>query len=217
MVSVRWLGHSCFSIMDEATVLTDPHDGLSLGLPIPDATPDVVLVSHSHDDHVSGLKLFSDPRILILDGPCRVEHAGIEIKGVRTFHDSQEGRVLGQNTVFAFVIDGVRFAHLGDLGHKLSEETLDEVGSVDVLFIGVGGNLELAEEDLTAIMPKVAVPMHYHVDGIIFPYFQLTRVDEFLRGKARVRVFSSSEMEYFKGRLPSRMEVHVPTLKLKKI
>jgi len=213
LVYVKWYGHSCFSIRDSIIVLIDPHDGHSLGLPVPDTKPDIILISHGHDDHASGRKLFSDPGILILDCPCRVEHAGVKIRGVGTFHDDQEGRVLGSNTVFVFVIDGVRFAHLGDVGHKLSDGNLDEMGNVDVLFISVGGNLDLADENLSAIGPKVAIPMHYHVEGIIFPYFQLASVEEFLKGKARVRHFSGSEIEYHNGRLPTRMEVHVPTLK----
>ncbi len=59
MVDVTWFGHCCFEVKGEKyTVLTDPHDGISLGLPIPKSEPDVVLISHPHEDHASGKKYY---------------------------------------------------------------------------------------------------------------------------------------------------------------
>ena len=58
MIRIKWHGHSCFEIQGEdAPIITDPHDGVSLGLPVPIAEPDIITISHQHEDHANGKKL----------------------------------------------------------------------------------------------------------------------------------------------------------------
>ena len=212
MVTVRWLGHSCFEVRDSATILMDPHDGVSLGLPVPASKPDAVLISHDHDDHSGGRHLFTATDVEFLDEPGEYEVKGVGIKGIETYHDDVQGGRLGANVVFTFELDGVRFSHLGDLGHALSPEQVEEIGDVDVLIVGIGGNLELAKENIGRIDPRIVVPMHYWTEGIIFPYFPLRKVDEFLGDKKRVVRVQKSERSYSKDELPDSMEVHVFSL-----
>ncbi|UCF09255.1 MAG: MBL fold metallo-hydrolase, partial [Thermoplasmata archaeon] len=48
---IRWHGHACFEIGDGTTIVTDPHDGKSIGIKPPNTKADVVLISHDHFDH----------------------------------------------------------------------------------------------------------------------------------------------------------------------
>ena len=48
---ITWHGHSCFEIKDGVTVVTDPHDGKSIGVKPPVVKADIVLISHEHFDH----------------------------------------------------------------------------------------------------------------------------------------------------------------------
>lgn len=212
MVSVRWHGHSCFEFRDSVTIVADPHDGDSLGLPVPRVRADIILVSHAHEDHASGRSLVAKPDAVFLDKAGVYEVKGLEVKGVKAFHDDVEGSRLGVNVVFVFELGGVRFSHLGDLGHVLTPEQVGEMGSVDVLIVGVGGNYALAEENIRRIKPRVVTPMHYKIEGMIFPYFPLTDVEEFLRDRVNVRRLGRSETTYRKENLPTEMTIDVFSL-----
>lgn len=140
MADIQYLGHSCFRLRGrDGIVLTDPYDrsvGRDLGRP----TAHIVTVSHHHPDHdnVAAVRPVRD-RVVVIDGPGEYEVGGILITGVRTFHDKQKGAELGRNTVYVIHLDDIVFCHLGDLAHELSAQQLEEIGSVDVLFVPVGG------------------------------------------------------------------------------
>ena len=212
MVNLRWFGHSCFEALNTMTVLMDPHDGNSLGLPVPSSKPDAVLISHPHDDHAGGRHLFERAEVEILEEPGEYMVKGVSIKGVEAYHDDVQGDRLGGNVVFVFELEGVRFAHLGDLGHSLSPEQVDEIGGVDVLMVGAGRNRELAWGTIEKVGPRIVVPMHYWTEGIIFPYFPLPRVEEFTRDRPGVVNIDGSERAYAKEGLPKTMEIHVFSL-----
>lgn len=209
MALVRWHGHSCFEVRGAPSILVDPHDGESLGLPAPDAEPDIVLISHPHDDHANGRHLFEGSGTLVFDAPCEAEVKGIAVLGIGAYHDDVEGARLGGNVVFVFEVEGVRFAHLGDLGHPLNGEQLRKMGDVDVLFVGAGRDFERTREFIRSIRPRVAVPMHYNVEGLIFPYFQLAEVDDFVEGGENVRRLKGPEAVYRKDELPSETRIDV--------
>ena len=53
MLQIRWHGHACWEITNDLTLVTDPHDGKSIGIPAPVVAGDIILVSHDHYDHNS--------------------------------------------------------------------------------------------------------------------------------------------------------------------
>ena len=73
--------------------------------------------------------------------------------------------MLGHNTIYVIEVEGMRFAHLGDLGHDLSEDHAEALEGVDILFISAGGGNVLAPDaaaELAArIGPKVVIPMQF--------------------------------------------------------
>ena len=209
MVTVKWFGHCCYQIQNTATILTDPHDGPSLGLPTPDSQPDIVTISHPHEDHASGRHLFPDATIL--EEPTHTQIKGATITGVKAYHDDAKGARLGPNTIFVIEIDSIRFAHTGDLGHPLTERHLKEMGHVDILMQGIGREPGRAEENIAKLNPKVVMPMHYNTPGIIFPWFQLPEVDDFIRDKPHRRL-GGNETTYVHDTLPETTEVHVFSL-----
>ncbi len=170
-MTITYHGHSSFKLKGKrGTVVTDPYDE-SIGLSLPRISADMVTVSHQHDDHNAIQKITGSARRekpFIVDQPGEYEVGGISIFGVKTFHDSSEGTERGQNIVFTILVDGVRVCHLGDLGHELTSEQLDAIGSVDVLFCPVGGKYtidpEQAVKTIRALEPGIVIPMHYRTE-----------------------------------------------------
>ncbi len=161
-------GHSTFRIKGKkGTVITDPYEDY-IGMPLPRLSGDIVTVSHDHKDHnafkkISGTTRRDNPFIINKSGEYEV--GGISIFGVRTFHDANGGVERGENIVYTALVDGLRICHLGDLGHELSPEQIEDIGSVDVLLCPVGGvytiDPELAVKTIRSIEPGIVIPMHY--------------------------------------------------------
>jgi L-ascorbate metabolism protein UlaG (beta-lactamase superfamily) len=214
MITIVWHGHSCFEIATEkVTVVTDPHDGSSIGIQPPHVKADIILVSHDHYDHNKVKAVEKDTSTVVRDGNITI--GDIAFTSHTTFHDKKEGKKRGSNKIFSFVIEEITFCHLGDLGHHLDDELLTALGNIDVLFVPVGGVFTVNSEEATKlvkkIMPKVVIPMHYRVGGLSLP---IERVDEFLeqiRKTYEIR-HVANEIEIDQEDLPDGHEVWVFTL-----
>ena len=104
------------------------------------------------------------------DGTVRVElvendAAPISVRSVEVFHDEKEGALRGRNLIHIYSAGGMNVAHLGDLGHVLTEEQVAAIGAVDAVMIPVGGfytiDAETAKTVCTQLKPRVIIPMHY--------------------------------------------------------
>lgn len=163
MAEIRWFGHNCFRIRaKEATVLTDPV-GKKTGYAMSKQTADIVTISHDHPGHnnVSAIK----PDFQIIDGPGEYEVHEVFLSGLRTYHDKDKGKSLGYNTVYRIEFSGLTYGHLGDLGHQLSDDHIEALGGVDILFAAVGGGPLLSASDMAevigAISPRMLIPMQF--------------------------------------------------------
>lgn len=184
-MEITYLGHSSFRIKGRsATVVTDPYDAQMVGLKFPKVASDLVTVSHAHKDH-SRSDLITGTR-MVINEPGEYEVMGMSIVGIQTFHDDKKGEERGKNTIFIYETDNLRLAHLGDLGHKLDDELIEDIGTLDVLMIPVGGvytiNPATASEIVRDIEPSVVIPMHYKVKGINNESFAgLSDLEDFLK------------------------------------
>jgi L-ascorbate metabolism protein UlaG (beta-lactamase superfamily) len=210
-MKIEWLGHAAFLITanNGTRIITDPYKaGGDLMYDEVKGPADIVTVSHEHRDHNYTTTVEGKP--LILKGAKTTEVKGIKFKGIATAHDESQGKERGLNTVFCFEIDGVRICHLGDLGHKLSEKEVAEIGKVDVLMTPVGGlwaiDAEVAAEVARQLKAKVIIPMHFRNARCNFP---IATVDDFLTGKKNVIMADSSEIEFKAGKLPVEIQIIV--------
>lgn len=166
---IRWHGHSCFEIGGSVVVVTDPHDGKSIGIAPPEVSADLVLVSHNHSDH-NCYKVVQRPGSTVLKTPILTVERGVRVEGIESDHDPEGGRKRGKVILFRFELDGFSFCHLGDLGKVLDETTIDRIAPVDFLFVPVGDVYTIgpggAKSVMDSVAPKVAVPMHYRVPGL---------------------------------------------------
>jgi L-ascorbate metabolism protein UlaG (beta-lactamase superfamily) len=166
MPDIQYLGHSCFRLRGrEGVVLTDPYDR-SVGMDIGKPTAHIVTVSHEHPDHANTTAVRpARERVFVIAGAGEYEVGGVLITGVTTYHDKKKGAERGKNTVYVIHLDDVVFCHLGDLGHELTAAQIDEIGSVDVLFVPVGGDETIGPAEAVGVIgqlePRIVVPMHY--------------------------------------------------------
>lgn len=168
-MNIEYLGWSAFKIFNKKkTVLIDPFDAKKVGLGWEKQKADVVCVTHQHADHnylegVEGYKL-------VVDSPGEYEVEGLRINGIISYHDEKEGEERGFNTMYTVELDDFRVAHLGDLGQKLGEEQVEELGSVDILILPVGGsstmNYEVAAVNVAQVEPAIVLPCHYQMKGV---------------------------------------------------
>jgi len=183
-MEIKYLGHSCFRLRGKsASLVTDPYDPKMVGFKYPKLQADVVTISHQHDDHnfIDQVKEYKR----VVDGPGEYEISGISIIGIPSYHDDKKGELRGKNTLYVIEIDEVRIAHMGDLGHKLSDKVIGLIGSVDILIIPVGGeytiNDSVAAEIVRSIEPTITIPMHYQAPSLNPEVFKkLDKVDNFL-------------------------------------
>jgi L-ascorbate metabolism protein UlaG (beta-lactamase superfamily) len=184
-MEISYLGHSSFKIKGKsASVICDPFDPKTVGLKFASNEADIITISHAHEDHnkISSIKDVKK----VISGPGEYEIMGISILGFPSYHDNKSGEERGKNIIFVFEVDGVRIAHLGDLGHELSEKIIEDMGYIDILILPVGGEYTIGPDGATkivqAVEPSIVIPMHYQVPGLNPATFaKLKSVDGFLK------------------------------------
>ena len=215
MVDINWLGHACFLLKDKMrSLIFDPFRGV--GLPEPKVKADIILCSHSHSDHNNAGAVRHEKSLILEEFTGTRQIDGIPVKGVATFHDDAQGRKRGRNSVYVVVLDKIVFCHLGDLGQDLSPLQISGIGSVDVLFLPVGGFYTIGPSDARSVMeslkPRITVPMHYRLPGMSANFDALGTVDAFLRKDDNINRLDGSSFAISKADLPEKKIIIVPKL-----
>ncbi len=168
-MEINWLGHSCFVLRGKnVTLITDPFSpqpGQPQGetLKLSKVNAPIVTISHNHPGHNFAEGIGGNPRVV--RGPGEYEISDVLITGVPSYHDAKRGAERGRNTIYVIHMDDLVICHLGDLGHILQEEQLEEVADADILLIPISGSNTLsaaqAAEVISQVEPHVVIPMHY--------------------------------------------------------
>lgn len=208
IMEIQYLGHSSFRIKGKnVTVVTDPYDSTKVGLKFPKVDATIVTSSHDHDDHNLIAQVEGSHYDIL--GPGEYEIGGTSIFGISSFHDDKQGEERGRNTIYVFNIDGIVVCHLGDLGHKLSEEQIGEIGNVDVLLVPVGGvytiDASLAANTVSQLEPKIVIPMHYKADGL---KYDLEPVENFIK-EMGIEPIKDSKFSITSDKLPEEIQLVV--------
>ena len=157
---VKYLGHSCFSVVSEGyTIVTDPYEDGTGGYAPLAVTANKVLASHGHYDHAA----FDKVTVVDEDKPSPFHITEFEIP-----HDDVGGTKRGMNTVRIFDDGKCKVAHLGDIGCEPTDEQYEMLKGLDALLIPVGGfytiDAAMAKHICDAVKPKTIIPMHYRDD-----------------------------------------------------
>ena len=159
--TITFYGHALFLITTGKGIKigTDPYDE-RIKDTLPDISADIVTISHNHYDHANISIFKGDPAVVNTTGETIID--SIRFFGISSFHDDAGGSIRGKNIIYTIETDGIKIAHLGDLGHIPDYAQQKSLEGVDILMIPVGGiNAVQALYIIKDLKPKVAIPMHY--------------------------------------------------------
>ncbi|MFA6486615.1 MAG: MBL fold metallo-hydrolase [Candidatus Magasanikbacteria bacterium] len=155
---LQWLGQTCVKLQtknfdEDVVILIDPYRPAKGEFPR-SFSPQIGFFSHGTDEAVT---LSQNPFVLDTLGEC-------ETKGVMVY--SLPGG--DNNLIFKINAEGLNIVHLGKMKKKIENGDLEKIGSVDILFLPVGGGEYLSPEDAVAIVtelePRIVIPMAYECD-----------------------------------------------------
>ena len=168
-------------------------------------TVDLVCVSNDHPNHANTGVI--EGNVPVLRGPGEYEIKSVLVTGLDTQKrrgDQQPPR----NTAFLVELDEVTVCHLGDLASALSTDQKEQLGSVDVLLIPIGGHCTIdaaaAAETISLIEPKFVVPMHY---GTETSALDLDGIDRFLKEMGIHDIEPQARLSVTKSNAPEATQV----------
>lgn len=173
-MEIAWLGYSAFRIKGKETVLiTDPFPS---GTGAPEKAEDstrkeeksglvanIVTISHNHYHHSYAEGIAGKP--IIINGPGEYEVADTFVWGYPSYHDNEEGKKLGKNTVYLLQWEELTLCHLGDIGHIPGPQLASKLTNIDILMLPAGSGSTLkasvAAQVVRLLEPKIIIPMHF--------------------------------------------------------
>lgn len=172
-MTITWLGHACMMITHGGySVVLDPYaPGSVPGYAALDVEADEVLCSHDHSDHNAAgcVRLSAGKKSPFI------------VTEIHTWHDEVQGAKRGPSIIRIFEADGIRVAHMGDIGCPLTEDQVKTLGRLDAVMMPVGGFYTVdaaeAKAELDKLDTGVIIPMHYR--GADFGYDVLSGVELF--------------------------------------
>lgn len=165
MPDIQYFGKAAVRLRGkEGVVITDPFpraDGYDMGK----AQANIVTVSCPDParNFVEVVKPAGErERVFVIDGPGEYEVGGMMINGIRTYRDEARGAERGRNTIYVFHLDDLTFCHLGELGHELTTQQIEEIGTIDVLLVPAFSSLPPSKltEVISSIEPRLVVPLY---------------------------------------------------------
>lgn len=173
-MKVTWFGHAAFGLepANGPKIITDPYTPEGVGYAPISETADLVIISSDDDSaHCRADLIGGEPTVVnaltVAQNGGSTQAQGVEITAIEAaeWDHHPEHAVPGQNGMYRFTLDGIRFAHMGDVGNPLTDAQQSFFEDTDVLFALAGGYLTIELPDLMEMIhrtrPKLVIPMHF--------------------------------------------------------
>jgi L-ascorbate metabolism protein UlaG (beta-lactamase superfamily) len=221
-MKIKWLAHASFLIEGEGLrIITDPYEPNDV-INLPPVTESADIVIRSSDDDEAhcfvdtippGFKLVTATEIV--DSGTTVNNVGFQ--AIWAEESVKHKKVVRDNAMYRFRLEGINITHMGDVGNPLSEAQMEALADTDILLALAGGPPTIELDDLHQVIeqlrPKVVIPMHYRIPG---PNFHMLPVTAFTNHypDSMVDWLETSEVEFTRTSLPddTRIVVLEPTL-----
>ena len=135
-----------------------------------DLHPALIASTHPHPDHTDEgyTKSYDCPKILFLKNDISTKDFH-----VYAFPSSHSDDVVNEDTfnvIIVFEVDGLRIAHMGDVGQTtLTEDQLTQLGKIDIAFMQFDNsisNMTVENEKgfnlIEQLNPTIIIPTHYN-------------------------------------------------------
>ncbi len=200
IVQVSYHGHSIVKLKTRGKViLFDPFiTGNHLtDLIVEDEKPDVILLTHGHNDHVGDTVAIAKSCEALIVAPFELanylESQGLNVHGMnpggshefdfgtvkltKAFHSSSyttrgnEVVYTGQPAGILFMAEGKTIYHAGDTGLFGDMELIGKRHPIDVAFLPIGDNFTMGPTDaafaVELLRPAVSIPIHFNTFPVI--------------------------------------------------
>lgn len=195
MMKLSYHGHSIVKIKtNDYTILIDPFiTGNELtDLVVENEKPDVILLTHGHNDHVgdtveiakaSGALVVAPNELAIYLGLQGLNTHGMNIGGAKEFdfgtvkftkafhsssYQTEENEFIytGMPAGILFTAEDKTIYHAGDTSLFGDMELIGKRHPIDVAFLPIGDNFTMGPEDaayaVELLNPKITIPVHFN-------------------------------------------------------
>ena len=205
---IQWYGHSSFLIHSgsQTKVVADPNFNVTPGI-----HADAVTISNDHVTHNNTGAVTGNP--VILRGitfkqtwqPIRTSVKDITIVNIPSQRSANWGAIA--NSIFIYEMGSLCLAHLGNIGHLLTDEQVKVLQRIDVMMVPIDAMTNLGFEDVVKVIdqvkPPIVIPMHYDI----------ARQAELFAGFAKehypIKRFTESQLMLNRSMLPKATEIYV--------
>ncbi|HKL99365.1 MAG TPA: MBL fold metallo-hydrolase [Mobilitalea sp.] len=139
-----------------------------------DINPAAILSTHSHPDHMDNIFTDKYECQKLISKMGEIDTTDFHIYSIASAHDGDNIAEVPNNVLFVFEVDGLRIAHMGDIGQSvITEEQLTQLGEIDIAFMQFENsysNMTLQNEKgftmIEQLNPKIIIPTHYTANTI---------------------------------------------------
>lgn len=158
-MDIQFYGANCVVLSNKQVRFVFDDNLAQLGAKSVMKAGDVCLFSSPHPDIVPDAKM-------LIDMAGEYEISGITIRGIQT-RAHMDGDSERNAVMYKVTTSDVRILITGHIFPKLSEAKLEEIGTVDVMIVPVGGNGYTLDpvgalQVIKQVEPKVVVPTHFN-------------------------------------------------------
>ena len=216
VLTLTYYGHCAFQWQTEAgfKVLADPYRNIAerywFTRLFPEVECDLGLITHAHFDHDAAERLQEGTSLIRMPG--EFSNQDMNIKGVLDLHSGASRLRDFPNVMFRLETGGISFLHLGDNRADWPAAVSRSIGEIDVLLVTVDdSNHLLTYEDVDSLVqrlePKVVIPMHYQIPGLMADDTGLEPPEGWLTTQPNVKRLDGHSAEFSAQTLPSQTEI----------
>jgi L-ascorbate metabolism protein UlaG (beta-lactamase superfamily) len=161
-VEVTYHGANCIKFSGKNTNIVVDDNLATLGGKSVTKPEDISLVTTPNIDHASGK--------LVIDMPGEYEVSNVSIRGVSA-RGAMDPEGKETTTIYKITSNDISYVVLGHIFADITEEEVEELGHVDVVFVPIGGNGYTLDglgalKVLKKMEPKIVIPTHYAQNGL---------------------------------------------------
>ncbi len=215
-MKIKWYAHAAFRFEgDGLSLITDPYTPEEMNYQGFPETADIVIRSSDDDSgHCRSDLIPGQPQVVTATevGPEGVTVRGLRIAAVPAQESLIHKAQPLDNAMYMFTLDGVRVAHLGDVGNRLDDGQLAALAGSEVVLAPTGGpptlDLDDLVEALNVLRPKLIIPMHFHLPSSAVKMLPASAFTGYFPAEA-VEHAAGAEIEVTRNTLPAETRVVV--------